>query len=364
LSPRGELLAPTTGDRLPDASGFPVTTARRRAPMEQQFGVGGSPPLPPDGFSARAVRAHSRRAEEADTARLAPLDLAPEPVTRDYGPRPWLEYVVDLVGPTPCPRSALLSVLTERVLEELGGPEVYGRALGEDEWTFAQVPGVPEQIEDLAFGWNLAPRCGDPPNPRLLRHYRDRLGRLLRPLERRLRPRETPEQAQGRSNELIRFRGDWDVGVALVLRAPWLRRYDTREIWDAATALGMRWGHLGLFHWHNQPGLPGDERLFSLWSIEAPGTFSPECAAAGVTVSEIALGFSIPRSPDPLAVFDRMVTAGRYLHARLGGKLLVGQVAIANERVLRLWRGRIRIAIDELTAAGFPPGSSRAMQLF
>jgi cell division protein ZipA len=332
--------------------------------MGQQFGVGGWQALPPDRQSARVDRVLGRQADQDDSCSLPPLDLAPEPLRRDYGPRPWLEYIVDLVGPTPCPRSALLSVLTERALEELGGPELYGRAAGEETWTFAQVPGIPEELEELALGWNLAPRGCDPPNPRLLRHYRDRLGRLLRPLERRPRPRETPEQALDRSIELIRLRDDWDVGVALVLRAPWLRRYSTRDIWDAATALGLRWGHLDLFHWHNRPGLPGDEHLFSLWSVEEPGTFSPECAAAGVTVPEIALGFSIPRSPDPLGVFDRMVTAGRYLQSRLGSKLLVGQVAIASERVLRLWRGRVRIAADELTAAGFPPGSSKAMQLF
>ena len=83
-----------------------------------------------------------------------------------------------------------------------------------------------------------------------------------------------------------------------------------------------------------------------------------------MTVPEVALGFSVPRSPDAVGVFDRMVAAGRYFQTRLGGKLLVGQVAIASERTLHLWRGRVHTAATELTAAGFPPGSSKAMQLF
>jgi len=85
---------------------------------------------------------------------------------------------------------------------------------------------------------------------------------------------------------------------------------------------------------------------------------------AGMTVPELALGFSVPRSPDPVGVFDRMATASRYFQSRLGGKLLVGPVTIASERTLRLWRGRVQTAATELTAAGFPPGSAKALQLF
>jgi cell division protein ZipA len=216
----------------------------------------------------------------------------------------------------------------------------------------------------MALGWNLAPRGTEPPDAWMLRQYRDRLARLLRPLNRKPRPREATESAEERSADLIRLRSDWDVGVALILRAPWLRRFDSREIWDAAYALGMRWGRLELFHWHNRPGLPGDEHLFSLWSVEEPGTFPPEWVVAGMTVPEIALGFSVPRSPDPAGVFDRMVTAGRYFQSRLGGKLLVGPVTIASDRTLRLWRGRVQTAATELAAAGFPTGSARALQLF
>lgn len=332
--------------------------------MGQEIGMGEGQANPPRGRAARVERRAGTGASAADLHPLPLLELTPEPAARDYGPRPWLEYVIDLAGTTPCSRSTLLTLLNERSLEELGGPELYGRAVGEEAWTFVQAEGVPEQFEEIALGWNLAPRGAEPPTSWALRQHRERLGRLLRPVERRLRPRETAEQAAERGADLARFREDWDVGVALVLRAPWLRRYDTRAIWQAAEALGMRWGHLELFHWHNRPGLPGDEFLFSLWSVQEPGTFSPECAAAGVTVPEIALGFSIPRSPDPLGVFDRMVTAGLCLRAHLGGKLLVGQVAIASERTLGLWRGRVQLAAGELTAAGFPPGSDRAMQLF
>lgn len=332
--------------------------------MGPEFRIGDRQAVPSTEDAARAERVVGTQASEDVSHLLPPLTVAPEPAARDYGPRPWLEYVVDLAGAAPCSRAHLLSVLTDQALEDLGGPELYGRAVGEDAWTFARAAGVPDELADLAVGWNLAPRAGDPPGAWELRRQKEQLSRLLRPLDRRPRARETTERAAERGAELVRLREDWDVGVALVLRAPWLRRYDTRELWDAAYALGMKWGHLELFHWQNRPGLPGDAHLFSLWSVEAPGTFTPEWVAAGMSVPEIALGFSVPRSPDPLGVFDRMVAAGRYFQSRLGGKLLVGQVAIASERTLQLWRGRVHTAATELTAAGFPPGSAKALQLF
>jgi cell division protein ZipA len=332
--------------------------------MGPEFRVGERQAVSSSEEAARAELVVGTHPSEDVSHLLPPLAMPPEPEVRDYGPRPWLEFVVDLAGAAPCPRARILSVLTDRALEDLGAPELYGRAEGEEAWTFVRAVGVPDAFADLALGWNLAPRVGNPPDAWELRQRKELLSRLLRPLDRRPRPRETTEAAEERSAELVRLRDNWDVGVALVLRAPWLRRYDTRELWDAAYALGMKWGHLELFHWHNRAGLPGDAHLITLWSVEEPGSFTPEWVAAGMTVPEIALGFSVPRSPDPLGVFDRMVAAGRYFQTRLGGKLLVGQVAIASERTLRLWRGRVHTAATELTAAGFPPGSSKAMQLF
>jgi cell division protein ZipA len=295
---------------------------------------------------------------------LPPLTVSLPAEAPDYGPRPWLEYVLDLVSPEPCQRERLLGLLSERALEEIGSPELYGRPVGEESWTFVRALGVPETFGELALGWNMAPREGEPPTVRELRRFRDVLAHRLRPLGRRPKPRELPEAACQRGADLIRLREDWDVGVAIVLRAPWLRRYDCREVWDAAYALGMEWGHLEIFHWHNRMRWPGDEHLFSLWSLEAPGTFTPELVAAGMTVPELALGFSIPRSPDPLGVFDRMIAAGQYLRSRLGGKLLIGPASIASETTIQMWRCRVQIAATELTSMGFPPGSARTMQLF
>ncbi len=330
--------------------------------MSQEFRVGEPPAAMAE--TSRAERVVGRAATEDVSHLLPPLAVAPGLVEHDYAPRPWLEFILDLAGPEPCPRARLLEILNDRLLADLGGPELYGKPVGEDGWTFARVQGVPDSFSELAVAWNLAPREGEPPTAAALRRCRDTLAYRLRSLGRRPKARETAERACERGAELIGLREAWDVGVALVLRAPWLRRYDTRDLWDAAYSLGMEWGHLQIFHWHNKAGWPGDERLFSLWSLEEPGTFSPEEVAAGLTVPEIALGFSVARSPDPPGVFDRMIAAGRYLERRLGGKLLVGPVSVANERTLNLWRGRVRTATAELTAAGFPPGASRTMQLF
>jgi hypothetical protein len=330
--------------------------------MSQEFRLGQPRPTP-EGEVVAAGRLPEPGTSDLIAPLLPPLTLPGRAEDRDYGPRPWLEYLLELNGPLPFCRSRLLSLLSDPLLCELGSPELYAQPLGEERWTFLRAGVVAEELAAAVIGWNLAPRESDPPPPAALRRWRDVLAHRLRPLGVRLRAREAVERACERGGELVRLREDWDVGVAFVLRAPWHRRYDGRDLWEAAHALGLEWGHLAIFHWLNRGG-PGDERLFSLWSLEEPGTFSPERVAAGMTVGEVALGYSIARSPNPIAVFDRMVLAGRYLQRRLGGKLLVGPVSVATDRTLQLWRGRVRTAVEELTAAGFPPGSSRTMQLF
>jgi cell division protein ZipA len=332
--------------------------------MSQEFSLGEPQTAPWVEAGEPAARVVGTTPSEDASHLLPPLTVPPRSAERDYGPRPWLEYVIDLVGEAPYPRAQLLSLLPEPLLEEIAMPELYGRPVGEEAWTFVRASGVPEEFRELAVGWNMAPREGEAPTVAALRRYRDLLAHRLRPLGRKLRPRELPERAAQRGAELARFRDHWDVGVALVLRAPWLRRYDAREVWDAACSLGLEWGHLEIFHWHNRMRWPGDDHLFSLWSLEAPGSFSPEEVAAGMTTPELALGFSIPRSPDPMGIFERMVTAGRYMQSRLGGKLLLGPVSVLSEVQLQLWRARIRTAMEQLTQAGFPPGAARTMQLF
>src|SRR5438270_7318072 len=99
--------------------------ARGDAPMGQEFRTEERRAISPLVDAARAERVVGTRPSEDVSHLLPPLAVPPEPSDRDYGPRPWIEWVVDLAGETPATRAQLLSVLNEPVLKDLGGPELY-----------------------------------------------------------------------------------------------------------------------------------------------------------------------------------------------------------------------------------------------
>src|SRR4051794_10825328 len=106
--------------------------------MGQEFRTEERQAISPLVDAARAERVVGIHPSEDVSHLLPPLAAAPEPPARDYGPRPWLEWIVDIAGETPLPRAQLLSILTDAVLEDLGNPELYGRPVGEDDWTFVR----------------------------------------------------------------------------------------------------------------------------------------------------------------------------------------------------------------------------------
>src|SRR5712692_4258825 len=76
-------------------------TARRNTRMGPEFRIGERQAVPSIEDAARAERVVGTQPSEDASHLLPPLSVAPEPRDRDYGPRPWLEFVVDLAGATP-----------------------------------------------------------------------------------------------------------------------------------------------------------------------------------------------------------------------------------------------------------------------
>ena len=78
-------------------------------------------------------------------------------------------------------------------------------------------------------------------------------------------------------------------------------------------------------------------------------------------VEDLVFGYSVPRCPKPLEVFDAMLRAMTYCQERLGGKIVGGD---GRPPDLDDWSRYIREVTRELTSAGFPPGSENALRLF
>ena len=99
-----------------------------------------------------------------------------------------------------------------------------------------------------------------------------------------------------------------------------------------------------------------------MWTSTPPGYFLPEEIAAGrVRVDDLVFGYSIPRSADPVAVFDSMTRAVEYAQRRLAGDITAedgGPVDLDTTRA-----AVVRIA-SELESFGFAPGSGNALRQF
>ena len=93
-----------------------------------------------------------------------------------------------------------------------------------------------------------------------------------------------------------------------------------------------------------------------------PGYFLPEEIAAGsVMVDDLVFGYSIPRSADPVAVFDSMIRAVEYAQRRLAGDITAEDGGPVNLDSTR--EAVVRIA-SELEALGFAPGTENALRQF
>jgi cell division protein ZipA len=83
--------------------------------------------------------------------------------------------------------------------------------------------------------------------------------------------------------------------------------------------------------------------------------------AGRVRITDLVFGFSLPRTHDPLAVFDAMSLAVEYGKKRLGGTITTVEGSPVD---LSAMRAEIRTSTRDLVDAGVPAGSDDALQLF
>jgi cell division protein ZipA len=78
-------------------------------------------------------------------------------------------------------------------------------------------------------------------------------------------------------------------------------------------------------------------------------------------LDDLIFNFSIPRSADPVAVFDSMANAIEYAQQRLGGEIVDGSGEPFDREAER---AKIEDIVKKLENAGFVPGESTTCQVF
>jgi cell division protein ZipA len=283
---------------------------------------------------------------------------------KDYLPNRKVDWVVHVDFPPTVvlPKTNIASIFNVDWLNKHDRPTVFGFSPDIQRWTFVNAGGVPDKYTNLQIAWKMRPLDEDGPIAKQqFEQYKVAVEKAASQLKAiGVRTDLSPVEAEKRSAALIELAESCEQGIDVVLQAPTGRAFDGKLIWDVMLCLGLQWGDMDLFHWEN-PGIPGDDHLFSVWTTTSPGYFFPEQIAAGrVQTGDLAFGFSIARTFQPETIFVSMVKAVHYAQKRLGGTLLNVDGSPFSEDVAR---SEIRSMVKRLSNAGFEPASDDTLYL-
>jgi cell division protein ZipA len=234
-----------------------------------------------------------------------------------------------------------------------------------DHWTFVNAAGAPESFTRLKIAWSLWDAIGEKPKDISL----DDLQRFNAAAEQQLselgdfstKIERNGEDSLAYVATLAEIVAECDQYMTLRLVAPNGKLYSGREVWDVMLCMGLEYGDGDLFHWINNSNF-GDDLFFTVETSTAPGYFIPERMASGKgDVADLIFGFSIPRSADPVAVFDSMANTVEYAQKRLDGEIVLESGEPFDRHAAK---ARIEAVVGKLQDAGFVPGESATCRVF
>ena len=284
---------------------------------------------------------------------------------RDYLPDPKVEWTVTFEFEEPVFRNKIEDILDIPWLNAHGRPTIYGFSTDEKRWTFVSAADSPEEFSSLKVAWRLWNSLDDKPEELWqddLERYRVAAEEVLAPLGKYTTKIErSGDDVLNYVASLTDLVAECDKDVSLILVAPEGRAFSGRDVWDVMLCLGLEYGDGDLFHWNNNSSV-GDDQFFTVETSTSPGYFIPQwIASGGGNVDDLIFYFSIPRSADPIAVFESMANAVEYAQRRLGGKTVLQSGEPFSKEAER---AKIERTVQRLKEAGFVPGESSTLRVF
>lgn len=292
---------------------------------------------------------------EPDRARcLRPVTLPPFKI--DVGPYHKVQYVIELVGKQLIPSASAMQLISPRAKASMGEPEVYVMIPGQQRWRALWQGEDALTFDSLAFAWDLVSTRG---------HItRESAGELLRraeeiamPLNRRAIPLRTPEETEAAAKNLVEVKNNLDIGMDAALE-PSVDIFQTENVLKTAYALGYRIRDNGLLEWRQQGW---EEALLTLYPLGSANDFDMNRTPA---VSGIGIGFSVPCSPSPAEVLERLFESLSNLQSALGGTAHDDEGDSLDEKRRAELRQVMQHALDAFSRIGLAPGSPEALRLF
>lgn len=287
--------------------------------------------------------------------------------TDEYPPDESTEWIVDISVPdgTILKRETILNVFNQDWRNKHYYSEIYGHSPETKKWTFVRAADVPQTYDKLAIGVPLAGvGVSTPMTVEALKNVFSAITDAAKELKgATCKARSTEKPAAEKSTKIFGLIEKYEDEEALIVLDAGGKTFEGKDIWDTMMSLGLNWGDGDLFHWENEQDNAGDDHLFSVATHSGPTAwyFIPEHIAEGkFKAGDLVFSFSIPRSADPLRVFDNMLKAAKYAQKRLGGTLEGPDGTRLDEQVIR---NRLQKVVEDLTSAGFPPGAHRTMTI-
>ncbi len=160
-----------------------------------------------------------------------------------------------------------------------------------------------------------------------------------------------------RANELDRFCADVDIQIAVNVAAK-DGSFPGTKIRGLAEAAGLTLHADGAYHAQDDDG----RTLYTLSNQEA-AAFSAE-QLRNLYTTGITVALDVPRAPDPVASFEKIVAFAQKLAGSLNGVLVDDNRVLLSERSISLIRGQIAQFDQQMERQGIPAGSEVALRLF
>ena len=284
----------------------------------------------------------------------------------DYLPDPNIDWTVTIRfdSSVAVDRASVNTLLDVAWLESHGRPVVYGYSPDSGHWTFVKSPDAPESFTNLKIAWSLWNAIDEKPkgiSPENLDQFKSATEKQLSQLgEFSTETERSSTDALAYVATLPKIVADCNRDIILVLATNG-NPYSGREVWDVMLCLGLEYGDGDLFHWTNNSN-SGADTFFTVETSTAPGYFAPKRMAVGEgDVADLIFGFSIPRSADPMKVFESMANAVEYAQKRLGGEILLPSGERFNRKVER---ANVADIVRKMRDAGFQPGEHATLRVF
>lgn len=284
---------------------------------------------------------------------------------RDYLPDLNVDWVVTVVFESPIQRDKINDVFDAAWLTANGVPTIYGFSPDDDHWTFLDATDSSNKFNSLKFAWPLWDSIQKKPKndvAGVLEKYKGAAEMKLTALgNAKTTVDRSADDAIASVASLSDLVAECDRDVTIMLVATDRSRFSGREVWDVMLCLGLQYGDGDLFHWINDSGF-GDDMFFSVETSTPPGYFIPERMASGAgDIDNLIFNFSIPRSAEPISVFDSTANAVEYAQKRLGGRIVLRSGEPFDKT---LERAKVERVAKRLGEAGFRPGEMATCRVF